>query len=51
MISKLEEIKRSMLDKKIKKINNELSQKVIDLDKLRSLAWNGVPSNVAIFRC
>jgi hypothetical protein len=40
-----------MLDRKIKKFDDALSSKIIDLEKLRSLAWNGVPSNCALFRC
>lgn len=47
----MEEIKRSMLDKKIKKFEAILSQKIIDLDKLKTLSWNGIPSTDAHLRC
>lgn len=40
-----------MLDKKIKRFDEVLSQKIVDLDKLKALAWNGIPSNIAAFRC
>jgi hypothetical protein len=49
--AKLEEIRKSMLDRKIKKFESAFSTKIIDLEKLRALAWNGVPSNCAHFRC
>jgi hypothetical protein len=28
-----------------------LSQKIIDLEKLKALAWNGIPSTIPHFRC
>jgi hypothetical protein len=40
----MEEIKRSMLERKIKKFDEVLLQKQIDIEKLRNLSWNGVPS-------
>ncbi len=43
--SRLEDIRRSQLDKKIKRIDEVLSTKIIDLDKLKNLAWGGIPSN------
>jgi len=33
------------------KFQKVLTQKVIDLDQLRSLAWGGVPAHTAQFRC
>jgi hypothetical protein len=48
--AKLEEIKRSMLEKKVKKFEVVLQQPVIDLEKLKSLAWNGVPQVNAKYR-
>jgi len=41
--AKLEEIKRSMLDKKVKKFESVLNERVVDLEKLKALAWNGIP--------
>ncbi len=43
--AKLEEIKKSMLERKIKKFDEVLSHKNIDLEKLRTLSWNGCPSS------
>ena len=40
-----------MLDKKVKKFDAVLSQKIVDLEKLKEVAWNGIPSNIAHFRC
>lgn len=48
---KLEEIKRSMFERKVTKFQKVLSQKVIDLEQLRALAWNGVPAHQASYRC
>lgn len=48
---RLEDIKRSMLDRKIKKFDNILGQQMIDLEKLRALGWNGIPQMPASFRC
>ena len=42
--ARLEEIKRSMMERKMKKIEDQLSSKDLDLDKLKALSWNGVPS-------
>lgn len=33
-----------MTDRKIKRFEEILSQKQVDMDKLRKLAWNGIPS-------
>jgi len=41
--AKLEEIKRSMLERRIKKFDDVLSKKQIELEKLRTLSWNGIP--------
>jgi len=49
--AKKEEIKRSMQDRKVVRFQKVLTQKVIELDQLRGLAWNGVPSNSPEFRC
>lgn len=48
---KLEEIKKSMYLRKCQKFEKVLSQKVIELDQLRALAWNGCPSLHADLRC
>ena len=48
--AKLEEIKRSMLDKKVKKFESVLNERVVDLEKLKALAWNGIPQTNAKFR-
>jgi TBC1 domain family member 2 len=40
-----------MFDRKLKKFSKVLSPKVIDLDQLRSLAWNGIPASTAQCRC
>lgn len=44
--AKLEEIKRSMQERKIKKFDDALQKKQIEMEKLRGLAWNGVPSSM-----
>ncbi|TNV87202.1 hypothetical protein FGO68_gene13070 [Halteria grandinella] len=48
---KLEEIKRSMFERRVKKFDRVLQSKVVDLDQLRSLAWSGVPPHQAGYRC
>lgn len=48
---RLEEIKRSMYDRKCIKFEKVLHQKVIELDQLRALAWNGCPSHIGQVRC
>lgn len=40
-----------MMERKIKKFDDILSQKQIDLERLRTLAWNGVPSTAPYYRC
>jgi hypothetical protein len=40
-----------MMERKIKKFDDLLSQKHIDLEKLRSLSWNGIPSTTPHYRC
>jgi hypothetical protein len=47
---KLEEIKRSMFERKVKKFQKVLSTKVVDLEQLRSLAWNGIPAHTGQYR-
>jgi len=37
--------------RKCAKFEKVLSQKVIELEQLRALAWNGCPSHQADFRC
>ncbi len=48
---KLDEIKRSMYERKVRKFDKVLSQKVIDLEQLRALSWNGSPIHSAKYRC
>lgn len=48
---RLEEIKRSMYERKCKKFEKVLQLKVIELDQLRALAWNGCPQHVGAVRC
>jgi hypothetical protein len=43
--AKLEEIKRSMQERKIKRFDDALNKQQIEMEKLRGLAWNGVPSS------
>ena len=51
-VHRLEEIKKSMYDRKCKKFDKVLKdQKVIELEQLRALAWNGCPSHVGEVRC
>lgn len=51
--ARLEEIRRSMMERKIKKFDDMLStqKQFVDLEKLRALSWNGVPSNTPHYRC
>lgn len=51
--ARLEEIKRSMMERRIKKFDDMLNQQkqFVDLEKLRGLSWNGVPSNSPHYRC
>lgn len=42
--AKLEEIRRSQLHKKVIKFESILSSRVVDLEKLKNLSWNGIPS-------
>ena len=43
-ISKLEEIKKSMKERRTKKFDIALGKETLNLEELRSLAWNGIPS-------
>ena len=49
--ARLEEIKKSMYERKVKKFEKVLSQKVIELDQLRALSWNGCPVHSGEYRC
>ena len=35
-----------MLERKVKKFDDVLSKKQIEIEKLRNLSWNGVPSGI-----
>ena len=39
------------MQRKIKKFEGILSQRVIDLDQLKNLSWNGVPATDPKLRC
>ena len=43
--ARLEEIKRSQVQRKIKKLETLLSQGTIDLDKLKEIVWQGIPQS------
>jgi hypothetical protein len=40
-----------MYERRVKKFDKVLSQRVIDLDQLRALSWNGCPTHAAQYRC
>jgi hypothetical protein len=40
-----------MFERRVKKFQRVLTSKVVDLDQLRSLAWNGIPAHAAEYRC
>lgn len=44
-IAKLEEIKKSMKERRVKKFDGALGKHTLNLEELRSLAWNGIPSS------
>ena len=50
--AKLEEIKRSMHERRVKKFNSllEPGNSLIDIEKLRGLAWNGIPNHNPYYR-
>lgn len=40
-----------MYDRKVAKFDRVLEKKVIELEKLRELAWSGCPTHIASYRC